>query len=302
VSARRTQLQYLSAVAEAGQITAAAKKLGLSQPTLSQGIAQLECELRVSLLVRHAQGVTLTPAGEAFLVKARAALAAETDAAQTGEALARAARGAMAVGFVGSPPAMNTPELFVAFAAEHPDTQIDFQDLSFPRGPTAAWLAGVDVAICHRPRSEAGVVIQPLRSEPRTVVARRDHPLAKCAEITADEALGETFVSFHPDVQPEWAGFHCLDDLRGARAQTTDHHALTSLQMLAIMSASEAITLVPERDARIVQQALADIVTLPLADVEPAVVSLAWRASNPNPLVFALVEAAQQIVGSAGGV
>ena len=73
---RLEQLRYFVTVAEEGQMTRAARKLHLAQPALSQAIAQLESELGIDLLVRHARGVTLTPAGETFVPKARLALAA----------------------------------------------------------------------------------------------------------------------------------------------------------------------------------------------------------------------------------
>src|ERR1700675_4291651 len=85
------QLRYFVTVSEEGQITRAAKRLHLAQPALSQAIAQLESELGVELLMRHPRGVTLTDAGEAFLVKARAVLAAEAETSQTALALKRAA-------------------------------------------------------------------------------------------------------------------------------------------------------------------------------------------------------------------
>jgi len=65
---RLRQIQYFVAVAEEEQITRAARKLHLAQPALSQAIAQLESQLGVALLERHAHGVTLTAAGEAFRV------------------------------------------------------------------------------------------------------------------------------------------------------------------------------------------------------------------------------------------
>src|SRR5213593_484826 len=98
---RLEQLRYFVTVAEEGQMTRAARKLHLAQPALSQAIAQLEGELGIDLLERHPRGVTLTPAGEAFLPKARAALDADTDAALTARSLARAARDTMEVGFIG---------------------------------------------------------------------------------------------------------------------------------------------------------------------------------------------------------
>lgn len=293
---RGRQLDYFVAVAQEGQITRAAQKLHLAQPALSQAIAQLERDVGVELLERHGRGVTLTPAGEAFLEKARAALAAEADAVRTAQALARAARGAIAVGFIGPPPAASNPELFAAFSDTHPDAEVSFQDLPFPRGPTVDWLSEVDVAVCHPPVAEEGVCVHQVRAEPRAVVAQKNHPLAGRHELAVMEVLDETFVSYHPEVQPTWAGFHCLDDHRGGPpAQMTRDNALTSLHMLGIMSSGRAITTVPLTDARLAEQVLPSVVAMSLGDARPAEVSLVWRRDNQNPLIGALVATAQRL-------
>jgi DNA-binding transcriptional LysR family regulator len=70
------QLQYLIAVVDEGSFGRAAPALYVSQPTLSQQIRSLEAEVGGPLLERLARGVRPTPAGEAFLPAARAALAA----------------------------------------------------------------------------------------------------------------------------------------------------------------------------------------------------------------------------------
>ena len=204
---KRGHLRYFVTVAEEGQITRAAKKVHIAQPALSQAIAQLEADLGVELLTRHARGVTLTAAGEAFLAKARIALAADDDAAQTARWLARATRGAMDVGFVGPPPTLTAPELFATFGESYPDAEVSYRDLPFPRGTTLSWLEEVDVAFCHLPASDPDVEIQAVRLEPRVFVAHDSHPLAQRAELTVADVLDETFLSYRSDVQPAWAGF-----------------------------------------------------------------------------------------------
>ena len=54
------QLEYFLAVANAGQITAAAQQLHMAQPPLSYQIKQLEADLGVTLLNRATTGITLT--------------------------------------------------------------------------------------------------------------------------------------------------------------------------------------------------------------------------------------------------
>ncbi len=293
MSFKRGQLRYFVTVAEEGQTTRAATKLHIAQPALSQAISHLECELGLVLLERHAHGVTLTAAGEAFLRKACLAVDREQDAALTARALARAANGIIEMGFVGPPPIVSTPELFAAFADTHPESEVSFRDLPFPRGATLSWLEEVDVAFCHPPTVDSGVRVQAVRVEPRAVVAHTSHPLARQTELTVAEVLDETFVSYHPEVQRTWAGFHSLDDHRGTppRHMTVDH-AASSLQMLGIMATRRAITTVPFSDAKLVQQVLPDVVAIPLRDAHPAVVSLVWRADNHTPLLQALVAAA----------
>jgi len=59
-------LRYFVAVAEAGSLTVAARKLRTSQPSLSRQIRDLEDEVGAQLLTRRARGIELTPAGRAF--------------------------------------------------------------------------------------------------------------------------------------------------------------------------------------------------------------------------------------------
>lgn len=59
-----SQLRYVRAVAETGSFTIAAEQCHVTQPTLSNGIAQLEQELEDRLFKRTTRSVSLTPFGE----------------------------------------------------------------------------------------------------------------------------------------------------------------------------------------------------------------------------------------------
>ncbi|GAA4936087.1 LysR family transcriptional regulator [Streptomyces coeruleoprunus] len=71
---RLSQVRVLLAVAEHGGFTAAAERIGMSQPHVSRAIAALEADLGAALLVRRRDGVALTEAGERAVARAREAV------------------------------------------------------------------------------------------------------------------------------------------------------------------------------------------------------------------------------------
>jgi DNA-binding transcriptional LysR family regulator len=69
---KRSHLRQFLAVVETGGFTAAARAIGVTQPTLSQGIAELERAVGAPLLLRERRAVRLTEAGNRLLTHARA--------------------------------------------------------------------------------------------------------------------------------------------------------------------------------------------------------------------------------------
>ena len=283
---RRNHLQYFVTVAEEGQISRAAVKLHIAQPALSQAVHELESQIGVELLKRNARGVTLTAAGEAFLGKARLAVAADDEAADTALMLARWQEGTVELGFVVAAPTLHSPGPLKGFAEAHPEIKVRFRELPFPFTPTRSWLSKVDVAACHVPPADPEVWSRPIRREPRIVLAAKGHPLAGREAVKVADVLDETFIGFDPSADPDWAGFWSLDDHRGAppRHVTTDCVA-NGQEVLASVALGTAITTAPAVVGTLLAGLQTGVVTIPLRDARPSHVVLVGRNDHRSPPV-----------------
>jgi DNA-binding transcriptional LysR family regulator len=290
------QLRYFVVAAEEGQITRAAQRLNLAQPALSRTIAQLEAQLGVKLLERHARGVSLTPAGEELLEKARTVLDAIAEVERVGQSLARTTRGTAELGFLGTSPMIDAPELLNTFAREHPEYQLSFHQLPFPRESTAAWISDVDVGLCFAATPHDEVCLQTVRTEPRVVLAAKGHPLTEREEVSVADVLDETYCGTHPSLEPVRAGFWRFDDhRRGPAPNLTENHATNPFEIAAVVATGAAIAATPASNAAHAMRALPTLVAIPVVDADPAVLSLAWRKGNDSPLVDALVATARRL-------
>jgi LysR family hca operon transcriptional activator len=297
LSFRRGQLEYFVAVADDGQMTSAARRLGVAQPALSQAIAQLEAELGLKLLERHPRGVALTSAGRTFYEKARLAVAASEAAADTARSLARGLEGTLDFGFLGAPPSIAGRLEMDAFAAAYPEVAVRYRELPFPTRDTPSWLGGVDVAACHRPPVHQAVWMRPLRYERRVAMMPYGHRLAQHRVLTVAELLEETFIGFHADVDPEWAGFWSLDDHRGRPpVRVTADRAKNPQEVLAALGGNEGLTLVPEAAAMVLGSIIEDIAMVPVRDAARGEIALVGHVARRNPLVQCLLDFADEFV------
>jgi DNA-binding transcriptional LysR family regulator len=297
---RRRHLRYFVTVADEGQITRAAQKLQVTQPALSRELGELESELGVRLMERHPRGISLTPAGERFLVSARAAVTAWTDAVANARSHAQTDSSAIEFGFLGVPPGLDSSGVLEEFAQAHPAIEVRFRELPFPRTPTKSWLADVDVAVCHAPPPDTGVWCHVLRHEPRVVLAPARHPLARHSQLEVAEVLDETFIGLHRSTEPGWAGFWSLDDHRGAPpAHVTPDRADNPQEVLASLAVRCAITTVPASVAQALANVPSGVLAIPLRDASPSTIMLVGHDDAPKPQVRALRAFARDIAVAA---
>jgi DNA-binding transcriptional LysR family regulator len=70
--------------------------------------------------------------------------------------------------------------------------------------------------------------------------------------------------------------------------------------MLMLMASGRGITTVPASDAAIIRNVLRTVVSIPVRDADPAVLSLVWHRDTTNPLVHGLVAFARDLTESDG--
>jgi molybdate transport repressor ModE-like protein len=128
-----TRLRVIDAVARHGSVTAAAKELHYSQPSVSHHIARLEAETGAQLLQRVGRGIRLTQAGE-LLADRAAEIIGRIDAADA-ELSAHVGLTAGRVRLAGFSSAIGSlvPRAVAALTSGHPDLQITLTDTHPPR-------------------------------------------------------------------------------------------------------------------------------------------------------------------------
>ena len=121
------QLYYFTVIAEAGSLSAAAQKLGLSQPPLSRQLAQLEESLDTPLFKRSAHGMELTGAGQVLYYRAKDILSMVSTTAAEIRSFHGGFSGILKIGCISSSGILTT-RLMSAFIKQYPLITIDLYE------------------------------------------------------------------------------------------------------------------------------------------------------------------------------
>jgi DNA-binding transcriptional LysR family regulator len=163
------ELRYFVAVAEELSFTHAARRLHVSQPSLSAAVRQLETRVGVTLLERTTRKVDLTPAGRTLLAHAREVL--EASSSLDGALRAHRGGGRLRVGIFAQGAGHLTLPILQAFEAAHPEVEIEVSEVSPVALVTGLVDGRVDVLLAPGELDDDRVDVAPLFFEPRTVFA-----------------------------------------------------------------------------------------------------------------------------------
>lgn len=198
-------LRYAIALAEQQHFGRAAAAVGIAQPPLSKQIAALEREVGARLFDRTPGGVFPTAAGEAFLDRARRALAEMAAAAGDAGRAARGETGRLRLGFIGSALLELLPPLLGRFGRDHPDVRLQLQEMSTARGATALLAGELDITIGRGAPRGAGaedLTSVTVGTDRLVAIVGAAHPYVGQASVRAEQLREQSLIIAPADEEP----------------------------------------------------------------------------------------------------
>jgi len=276
------------AVAEEQNFGRAAKRLGMSQPPLSEQIQVLEQALKVTLFERSRRGAKLTPVGAAILPAVRKfAEQLERLELAVEEAVAGQS-GLLTIGAISTAMFDVLPGLIEQLKREYPHLTVSVREIDSVEAVPALEAGDIDLAFA-RLDGDLGASIRSLPlTEDRLVVALPgDHPLASRSRISLSSLANEPLVMFSRKVSPVYFDNLIATCRASGFSPRVLHEVRSFASQIAFVSYCQGIALVP---ASLKKLAPANVVFRPLSQkLQVVTTAMAWNTSRPNPLVEALV-------------
>jgi LysR family transcriptional regulator for metE and metH len=191
-------LKLLAAVAEAGSVTEAGKRLHLTQSALSHQLRDAEEKLGTALFLRLGKKMVLTPAGEKLLVSAQHILEELRNAEAQIEGLNGGTRGVIRLCTECYTCYHWLPPLLKKFHGKFAKVDVSI-NASATSHPAKALLEGeLDVAIMSDPPRNKSLRVTPMFEDELVFVMAPGHRLAALTQIHPRDVAGETVMIYPP--------------------------------------------------------------------------------------------------------
>jgi DNA-binding transcriptional LysR family regulator len=280
------------AVAEEQHFGRAAKRLGMSQPPLTDQIQTLEQALKVKLFERSRRGTKLTPAGAAILpaVKKFAEQLERLELAVREAATGQ--RSMLTVGAITSAMVEVLPPLIEKMKTTHPDMTISMREIDSVEAVPLLQSGDIDLAFARLEGDiGSGIKSMPLREDRLAVALPKSHSLATRSRIRLASLAEEDFIMFYRRVSPGY-----FDSLVTACRNTGFSprivYEVTSVaSQIAFVGCGQGVALIPSGMKRMAPET---VVVRPLTEkLSVVTTAVAWNGARPNPSVEAAVAALQ---------
>lgn len=191
-------LSVFFAIAETGSLTAAARRLHISQPALSRELRAFEERLAVALFERHPRGMRLTQAGEVLHRYAQRLFELEHAAEAAMRELAGARTGRLALGASNTIGTYVLPRVLASFRRERPGVQV-----ALFVGNTEQVSQGVGdmrfmLGFIEGPLHLEGLKATAFQHDEIVPVASADHPLLRKRRLEMADLSGQPLLVREP--------------------------------------------------------------------------------------------------------
>jgi DNA-binding transcriptional LysR family regulator len=285
-------LRYFVAVAEERHFGRAAARLHMTQPPLSRAIKQLETDVGALLVHRSPAGVTLTPAGTALYEEARALL----EHAEHARARVAAAAGTatFTIGILAASAEDAGAGLADAFRQSNPGVHVRVREADLT-DPTTGLRAGlVDVALTRMPFDRTGISTRVLRSDPVGVVLRAGDPLARHDTLQMRDLDDRQWFQFPEGTDPVWRAYWNGTAPGGAFRDGLVVRTVGECVQAVLWNGT--IGLAPLTPLGHTWPP--GLTVVPLADMAPSRLVVAWNKADANPLIRSLIQIAATVYRS----
>jgi LysR family transcriptional regulator of abg operon len=223
------------AIAEHGSLRAAARHLGIAQPTLTRGLADLERELGAPLFERRSKGMIATRLGEAFVKRATAILNDVRRAQDEVEQLRGNPVGQVTVGLSIAAHLWLLPKVLDPFRRRFSKVHLHIIEGFYPTLEQGLLDGSVDFYVGPDPGDKLPRTLQKttLLAGRRAVLCRSKHPLAHATSLK--ELVGAEWIttSITPKAEKELGALFRRYDLPEPKLALRSQSALTLLTCLA---------------------------------------------------------------------
>lgn len=191
------QLRALAAVHRDRSVTAAAKKLNLTQPAVTLQIRNLQTLAGLPLIQRSSDGMLLTNAGREVLALTERIEAAIADCETSLEMMAGKTAGRISISAV-STSKYFVPFMISGFSKLYPNIDVTLSIGNRQEIGNALRGYDLDFAIMGRPPADLDVDVRLIGDHPHVIIAPTGHRLARKSGLKLSDLAGETFLMREP--------------------------------------------------------------------------------------------------------